>query len=230
VRPTQLPARRTGAGHIEARAALSRTAKPATGKRRSASALGQRESSQSARPAIIGAPESSPTICRLNIQRAFLALLPTPVIESAGRVTRRPLQETLMRISLTHVLKSSVLGLALIGAPAFAQQDLEAQMKSTDRASDSNVELRNNSNWALKELFFAPVGSDHWGPNQLSHDIIRPDDSFTLTGIRCDKYDVKLVDEDDNECIVRDVSLCAQDKTWRISDHSLDRCQRRTER
>ena len=135
-----------------------------------------------------------------------------------------------MRTSLTHAFKAAALGLAMTAAPAFAQQDLEAQMKPVERASDSNVELRNNSNWALRELFLAPVGSDHWGPNQLSRNVLRPDDAFTLTGIRCDKYDVKLVDEDDSECIVRDVALCGQDKTWRINDRSLERCQRRTQR
>lgn len=134
-----------------------------------------------------------------------------------------------MRTSLTHMLKSTALGLVLVAGPALAQQDLESQMKPVERPSDSQVELRNNSNWDLRELYLAPVGSDHWGPNQVNRSI-RPDDSFTLTGIRCDKYDVKLVDEDDSECIVRDVSLCAQDKVWRINDRSLERCQRRTQR
>lgn len=118
----------------------------------------------------------------------------------------------------------------LAAAPAFAQQDLEAQMKAPERASDSQVELRNNSSWDLRELYFAPVGSDRWGPNQLSRRSVRPDDTFTLTNIRCDKYDVKLVDEDDNECIVRDVGLCGDDKVWRVNDKALERCQRRTQR
>ncbi|WP_395679892.1 hypothetical protein [Dokdonella sp.] len=134
-----------------------------------------------------------------------------------------------MRTFPTHMLKSTALCLALVAGPALAQQDLEAQMKPAERASDSQVELRNNSNWDLRELYLAPVGSDHWGPNQISRSI-RPDDSFTLTGIRCDKYDVKLVDEDNSECIVRDVAMCAQDKVWRINDRSLERCQRRTQR
>jgi len=134
-----------------------------------------------------------------------------------------------MRNSLAHMIKSTTLGLALVAAPAFAQQDLEAQMKPVERASDSQVELRNNSNWDLRELYLAPVGSDHWGPNQISRSI-RPDDSFTLTGIRCDKYDVKMVDDDDNECIVRDVSLCGADRIWRIDNRDLSRCQARTNR
>ena len=119
---------------------------------------------------------------------------------------------------------------AFAAAPAFAQQDLETKMKGNERPSDSQVELRNQSRWSLQELYFAPVGSDHWGPNQLGHHSVHPDDTFTLTGIRCDKYDVKMVDDDDNECIVRDVSLCGADRIWRIDNRDLSRCQARTNR
>jgi len=44
-----------------------------------------------------------------------------------------------MRTSLTHAFKAAALGLAMTAAPAFAQQDLEAQMKPVERASDSQV-------------------------------------------------------------------------------------------
>ena len=103
-------------------------------------------------------------------------------------------------------------------------------MKGDDRPSDSQVELRNQSRWSLQELYFAPVGSDHWGPNQLGRHSVHPDGTFTLTGIACDKYDVKMVDDDDNECIVRDVSLCGADRIWRIDNRDLARCQARTNR
>jgi len=41
---------------------------------------------------------------------------------------------------------------------------------------------------------------------------------------------VKMVDDDDNECIVRDVSLCGADRIWRIDNRDLSRCQARTNR
>jgi hypothetical protein len=128
-------------------------------------------------------------------------------------------------------LQSGILGVAFAAAPVFAQEDIKSQLKPAQSPiDDSQVELRNDSRWSLQELYFAPVGSDRWGPNQLSRKAVHPEDSFTLTGIRCDKYDVKLVDEDDNECVVRDVALCATDKIWHINDRDLVRCQTRTQR
>ncbi|HEU4665155.1 MAG TPA: hypothetical protein VFS55_14095 [Dokdonella sp.] len=132
--------------------------------------------------------------------------------------------------AIIHRSPLFALVVALAAAPAFAQDDLEAKMKGDDRPSDAQVELRNQSRWSLQELYFAPIGSDRWGPNQLGHHSVHPDGTFTLTGIRCDKYDVKMVDEDDNECIVRDVSLCGADRIWRIDNRDLERCQARTNR
>jgi hypothetical protein len=118
----------------------------------------------------------------------------------------------------------------LAAAPLFApaQEDLKSEMKPAIREPDSQVELHNESRWSIEQLFFAPIGSDRWGPNQVSHNAVRPGDTFTLTNIRCDKYDVKLVDEDDNECVVRNVALCGDDKIWRLGDHDLLQCQSHT--
>ncbi len=114
---------------------------------------------------------------------------------------------------------------ATLPLPASAQDDMKANLKPVDRMSDSQVQLRNESRWSIRQLYFAPVDSDRWGPNQVSHSSIRSGDSFTLTGIRCDKYDVKLVDEDGDECIVRDVALCGTDKIWHLGDRDLLKCQ-----
>lgn len=136
-----------------------------------------------------------------------------------------------MRSFTTHPMLIMSIATALFAAaPAFAQDDIKAQIKPADRPSDSQVEFHNESRWSIEQLFFAPVGSDHWGPNQIRSTPVHPDDTFTLTGIRCDKYDVKLVDEDDNECIVRDVAVCGSDKVWRLGNRDLLKCQARTQR
>jgi hypothetical protein len=97
-----------------------------------------------------------------------------------------------------------------------------------ERTPDSQVELRNDSRWSIRQLYFAPVDSERWGPNQVSHSSIHAGDSFTLTDIRCDKYDVKIVDEDGDECVVRSVALCGADKVWHLGDKDLLKCQART--
>jgi hypothetical protein len=130
----------------------------------------------------------------------------------------------------TPILKAAVIGALFATTPliAIAQDDLKSELKPVDRTPDSQVELRNESRWSIRQLYFAPIDSERWGPNQVSHNSIHSGDRFTLTDIRCDKYDVKLVDEDGDECVVRDLSLCGADKIWRLGDKDLLKCQAHT--
>ena len=45
----------------------------------------------------------------------------------------------------------------------------------------------------------------------------------------CDDYDVKLVDEDGDSCVVGGVTLCADSDAWVITDEDLLACQVVTE-
>jgi hypothetical protein len=132
---------------------------------------------------------------------------------------------------ITHsILQTGVIGALFAAAPllAIAQDDLKSELKPVDRAPESQVELRNDSRWSIRQLYFAPIDSERWGPNQVSHNSIHAGDSFTLTDIRCDKYDVKIVDEDGDECVVRNIALCGADKIWRLGDKDLLKCQAHT--
>ena len=131
---------------------------------------------------------------------------------------------------IQSTLKAAIVGAVLASAPfiANAQDRMTSELKPVDRAPESQVELRNDSRWSIRQLYFAPIDSDRWGPNQVSHNSIHAGDSFTLTDIRCDKYDVKLVDEDGDECIVRSVALCGADKIWHLGDKDLLKCQAHT--
>ena len=97
-----------------------------------------------------------------------------------------------------------------------------------DAARVGSVEIRNRSEWELHYLYIGPAGDPDWGPDQLRNDIIPTDTTFTLTGIRCGQYDVKVVDEDGDSCEIYDVRLC-DDKVWDITNKELLTCQAETE-
>jgi hypothetical protein len=59
--------------------------------------------------------------------------------------------------------------------------------------------------------------------------VIDPGETFTLHGIPCDAWDVKLVDEDGDECIVPDVDLCKSKEVWEITSKDLLKCQAASE-
>ena len=60
-------------------------------------------------------------------------------------------------------------------------------------------------------------------------DVIQSDGSFKLTDVPCDIYDVRLVDEDDDVCILGGVKLCANAADWHIRDRDLLECQGATD-
>jgi len=97
-------------------------------------------------------------------------------------------------------------------------------------ASDAAVKIVNQSDWDIHELYLSSVDEDDWGPDQLGDDILEANGGrLTLHSIPCDKYDVNLVDEDQDECTLQGVALCGGKDTWVIDNSDLLTCQALTE-
>lgn len=117
---------------------------------------------------------------------------------------------------MKHISKCLLLaGAAFIAsAPAMADR------------SNSQVKILNKSDWAIHELYLSPTSDDEWGPDQLGEFVIDAGgDTFTLRNIPCDDYDVRLVDEDGDACVVNEVKLCGDRDTWQITNDDLLACQ-----
>jgi hypothetical protein len=108
----------------------------------------------------------------------------------------------------------ALLSLAAFGLPAVAHAGKKATVK-----------VVNKSDWELHHFFLSPTGEDEWGPDQLGDEVIGTDESFQLNQIPCGNYDVKLVDEDDDECEVEDVDICGGSESWVITNKILLACE-----
>jgi hypothetical protein len=115
-------------------------------------------------------------------------------------------------------LKKSALFVGALCALAFT-------IPSVAAAANATVTVANQSEWEIHEFYLAPSETDKWGPDQLSENVIGKGDSFKLTSIPCDTYDVKLVDEDGDECVVEAVDICGGKGTWTITSKALVKCQ-----
>jgi hypothetical protein len=115
-------------------------------------------------------------------------------------------------------LKKSALFLGALCALAFA-------IPSVAAAKNSTVTVVNQSDWEIHQFFLSPADTEEWGEDQLSESVIGKGDSFQLTDIPCDTYDVKLVDEDADECVVGSVDICGGKGTWTITSKALVACQ-----
>lgn len=93
------------------------------------------------------------------------------------------------------------------------------------KRSDSDVEFVNRSDWDIYELYLSPVDEDEWGADQLEDGILESGGTFLLHGIPCDDYDVLLIDEDGDECVLEEVDLCGDSEQWVITSKDLLACQ-----
>jgi hypothetical protein len=97
--------------------------------------------------------------------------------------------------------------------------------KTTPQWWQSSVTLANQSSYAIEHLFLSPQNQGSWGPDQLGADILASGQTVKFDGIDCDTYDLRLVDEDGDECVVPGVDLCLEDAQWELTDEALLSCQ-----
>ena len=105
---------------------------------------------------------------------------------------------------------------------------LALSVAAISAAQAGKIVIDNQSSWHIYEFYLSSVYDDDWGPDQLGGDILEVDGRFTLRSVPCDDYDVLLVDEDGDECIVSDVDICARRDYWVIDDKMLLSCEAAT--
>ena len=98
-------------------------------------------------------------------------------------------------------------------------------LAATAQRRGARVKIINQSKWEIHHLYLSPKGDNEWGPDQLGEEIIKKGHTFTLTNIRCNHYDIRVVDEDGDECVIEDVSLCRDESFWKITDKALLECE-----
>jgi hypothetical protein len=91
--------------------------------------------------------------------------------------------------------------------------------------TSATIKVINQSKWEIHHLYLSSTSEEKWGPDQLGDETIGTGESFKLTHIECDDYDIKVVDEDGDECVVEEVNLCGDDTVWKITDKILLKCE-----
>jgi hypothetical protein len=93
-----------------------------------------------------------------------------------------------------------------------------------DPDTSSTLIIENDSSYTLLEINLSPTTSASWGPDLLGNTVLAPGDTFEVSGIQCDTYDIRVVDEDLDPCILHAVDLCLDNAVWRIDDVELATC------
>jgi hypothetical protein len=89
---------------------------------------------------------------------------------------------------------------------------------------DSTLTINNDSSYALIGIYLSPTTSVSWGNDLLGNEVLVPGEVFEVSGIECDTYDIRVVDEDNDECILDSVDLCLDNAVWHIDNAELGSC------
>ena len=120
--------------------------------------------------------------------------------------------------------KCLVLLLVLVGA-FVAFPSLTRPAASAAEPQRGEFMVVNQSSYTFMRLYLSSSTRRAWGPDQLGRKTIAPGNSFTLNSIPCGLYDVKLVDEDGDACIVTEVPMCRNHTHWEVTNSLLASCE-----
>lgn len=84
-------------------------------------------------------------------------------------------------------------------------------------SGDASIQVTNDSDFAIEQLFLTDVGNPNWGPNLLRGDALLPGERLVL-GVQCGLFDALIVDDHGVQCELRDLDLCLNHAEWVIRD------------
>ena len=90
-------------------------------------------------------------------------------------------------------------------------------------APAAQITVINSSDYVIHHFYVSPSKSRSWGSDQLGKAIIGRAERFTVRNIPDGTYDLKLVDEDEDECIVENVEVSGS-MTWTLTDTVIENC------
>ena len=121
--------------------------------------------------------------------------------------------------------KKVVPRVALAAAALFALTALALPLPSKAQPQRAEFMINNKSSFDIYHMFLSPEDKDTWGPDQLGEKVIHSGESFTLNDIPCGEYDIKIVDEDGDACIVEGIVMCKDHTHWDLTNTELGRCE-----
>ena len=92
-------------------------------------------------------------------------------------------------------------------------------------ARKATVKIINQSKWEIHHVYLSSSDDRSWGEDLLEDEVLAKGDTLTLSNISCDVYDIQVVDEDGDECVIEEVDLCGDHSYWKITDKDLLECE-----
>jgi hypothetical protein len=98
---------------------------------------------------------------------------------------------------------------------------------SGGRSGDSaSVRVVNESSNTIMYLYISPTSEREWGQDRLGSSTIASGASFTVPNLPCGNYDIRVVDQQQTNCEMRNTRLCGDNASIRITDEQMRNCRR----
>lgn len=88
---------------------------------------------------------------------------------------------------------------------------------------DSEITVTNSTDNDIYYLYISPVSSETWGDDILGDEVLNAGSSMTFY-LNCGDYDIKVVSENDHECIINEREICNEDNTLEFDSESWLDC------
>lgn len=92
------------------------------------------------------------------------------------------------------------------------------------RTMSTSVNIVNNSNRDIKNVYSSHVDADDWSADLLGDATIVAGQSYTVNNLACDGQQVKVIAEDQDGCFISVVVSCGQNATWTITNDTARDC------
>ena len=112
-----------------------------------------------------------------------------------------------------YVLAANFVAIAFMIAP----RPLVAQNRHT-------FTIVNNSGFEIVEIHISSMKDGSWEPDRLGPAVLRSGHQYTLGGLVPAYYDIKIIDEDNDSCIMKSVYV-NNNLTWTLTPHGLVGCE-----
>ena len=84
-------------------------------------------------------------------------------------------------------------------------------LQATPAICAREVKVINHTRWEICEFHLSRAGRSDWGKDLLGDRTIPKGGSVALDNIGEGSYDIRIVDDDGNECVIKDVSVGSRD-------------------
>ena len=75
----------------------------------------------------------------------------------------------------------------------------------------------------IHKLYIAPAKSNKWSDDKLQNQTVAKNGRFTIRDVPGGVYDLKVIDDDDDTCVVPNINI-DQNKEWKLTDSIMLTC------